>query len=290
MAKKTMPETEMTKQEIKDYILWYFDSKDEKTLKDYRLFVKLKTEAPDATEELIRENLVPGGEWPKNRQREELLNELFRQGRCGDLALENAKELVEGLLFIHKEGREDLRKRGVKRMPEWSEADEAHLRRWLLCECDDLPETIPLTAIGQVHYCGECEEAEFAAMSVVCDFPLRYAAYTFYRGVVTEFKYPLRALIVNREEGFADRALARIKEMFSTLFRLSDEEIETNIMVGFAVIFCTGDRKKQETAFYQEYIDRWMETDREHFLSVIREHTNPDFRRKVLKKLTGSAK
>ena len=50
------------------------------------------------------------------------------------------------------------------------------------------------------------------------------------------------------------------------------------------------DKKKQETAFYKRYIDKWMAEDQAHFLGVIRNKMSPHFRSKILKKLTGSSK
>ncbi len=287
MAKKEDPV--LTQEEIREFVVQYLSSTEAKSNAQIKRFFKYLSEEHDVFEALLREGFIADCPLSKSWL-ETISGSLYKVGRCKDFALQEARRLADGLIFIDKKGREELRNRGVNHMPEWSEEDEEHLRKWLACECDDLPETIPLTAIQQVHYCGDPEENHFAALSIVCDFPLRYAAYTFYRGVVMEFKWPLRALILYREEGFADTAVDKMREMFSTLFHQTAEEIDINIMLGFAAVYCSGDKKKLETAFYQKYIERWMAEDRDRFIGYIREHMNSDFRSKVLKKLTGSGR
>ncbi|WP_295152077.1 hypothetical protein [uncultured Ruminococcus sp.] len=288
MKKKEEPV--LTQEEIREFVIGYLGSKENKTNAQIKRFDKYLAEEHDVFEALIREGIIAKNGRQSYSMYERVLDTLFRDGRCSDLALREAKALADGLHFIDPEGRELLRGRGVKNMPEWSTEDEEHLRRWLACECDDLPETVPLTSIQQVHYCGDSYEEHFAALSLVCDFPLRYAAYTFYRGVVMEFKWPLRAFILYRENGFADEAVAKMREMYASLFRQTEEEIDINVMLGFAAVYCSGGKKKPETEFYQKYIEQWLSEDHDRFIGYIRDHMNGDFRSKVLKKLTGSGR
>lgn len=283
-----MKQQEYTKEEARGFIIRYIEELDTGTLtaKDHKRLEKHFLEDADVVEELLREDIITGGTFSKSRFRKGVITRLFQQGRCGDYALAEARELVEGLRFIDKNGREYLRSVGVRYMPEWTAEDEAHLRKWLMCECDDMPENVPLTEIIQkINYCGDPEEMHFAAMSKVCDFPLRYCAYTMFRGVLMEFKWPMRGLILYREEGFADNVFETIKEMYSMLFGMTREEIDACVMLCFAGVYCSGEKKKAETLFYQKYIDKWMTEDRERFLGYIREKMNTDFRSKVLKKL-----
>ena len=287
---KKKEETVLTHEEIRDFIVHYVSDTEKKSNAQIKLFDKYLAEEHDIFEALLREGAFDKQKEHRFSYFKRVLNSLLNAGRCSDYALQEARSLADELIFINKEGRESLRERGEKNMPEWDAEEEAHLRRWLACECDDLPDTIPLTAIQQVHYCGDPEEEHFAALSHVCDFPLRYAAYTFYRGVVMEFKWPLRALILYREEGYADAAVEKMREMFAALFHQTTEEIDISIMLGFAAVYCGGDKKKLETAFYQQYIEQWMSEDRDRFIGYIRDNMNGDFRSKVLKKLTGSGR
>ena len=52
--------------------------------------------------------------------------------------------------------------------------------------------------------------------------------------------------------GIADAAVEKMREMFATLFHQTSEEIDINIMLGFAAVYFGGNKKKLETAFYQK--------------------------------------
>ncbi|HAG14037.1 MAG TPA: hypothetical protein DCG49_09275 [Ruminococcus sp.] len=277
-----MKDKEMTKDEIKKYLIWFLTEAKDWSQKEYRLYEKCYKENPDITEDLIRDNEIS---WEnKKYQWEDMTNSLFRCGRCADIAVEIAEKVVNRMLFPPKERRADE--------PElnWDDADEKQLRQWLLCRCDELPDTIPLTAAWTMPFAGEPEEAQFAAMSYVTDFTTRHCAYALFRGIDIEFKYPFRALIINREEGYADQVIQDIRNLYAAAFRLSEERIEELIMLGFAATFVGAGKKKQETAFYTKYIDKWMAEDQERFLGIIRNKASAHFRGKILKKLTGSSK
>lgn len=282
-----MKKQEYTKEDIREYIIWYMENLDTGVLtaKDHKRIERHFIEDADVFEELVREGIIAGGTFSTSRFRALVMRRLYKQGRCKDYALAEAKEFAENLRFIDKEGREYLRSIGESPMPEWTEEDETHMRKWLMCECDDVPETIPLTNIMQMHFCGDIEEERFAAMSNVCDFPVRYCAYTLYRSVPIEHKWPMRGLILYREEGFADKVYEQITEIFSKLFGMTQEEIDITIMLVYTKIYYSGEKKKQETVFYQKFVDKWMTEDRERFLGYIREKMNTDFRSSILKKL-----
>lgn len=277
-----MKEKEMTNDEIREYLIWFLTEAKDWSLKEYRLYEKCYKENPDITEELVRSNEIP---WEnKKYQWQNMTNFLFRLGRCGDIAVETAEKVVNRMVFQPKEERSDEPEMG------WNDVDEEKLRQWLLCRRDDLPVPVPLTAAWMMPYAGDHEEEQFAAMSFVTDFTTRHCAYTLFKGIDIEFKYPMRALIINREEGYADKVVEDMRKLFSTAFGLSDESIDERIMLGFAATYVGAGRKKKETEFYQRYIDKWMAEDKEHFLDVIRNKSGLYFRSKILKKLTGSAK
>lgn len=269
------------KQEIRDFIIWYLtNTTDKKTAKDYKLLEKYIKEELDVTEALIRENAF--NDYVKRKQ---MMTEIFRAGRGADLALAEAeKELCEGLFFLKKEYQ--LERKGY----EWEKADEDQLIDWLFCRTDTPPAVIPARLDSNYLLHHDYMEEWFAAMTYVCDFPVRYCAHTLYNGITEHFKYPFRSLILYREEGYADAVLARMKEILSADFKMDADEIDATFMKAFASVYCGGTKKKQETAYYQAYIDGWMETDRERFLAAIRTIWSLDLRKKVLKKLTGSAK
>ncbi len=272
----------MTRDEIRNYLLWFLTEAEDWSLKEYRLYEKCYKENPDITEELIRSNEIP---WDKKKyQWQDMTNSLFRYGRCADIAADAAEKVVNKMLFPPKEQRSDE--------PEmnWNDEDEEQLRQWLLCRCDELPHTIPLTATWTMPFAGDPEEERFAAMSYVTEFTTRHCAYALFRGIDIEFKYPFRALIINREQGYADQVIDDMRKLYSTAFRLSDERIEEMIMLSFAATFVGASKKKQETEFYKRYIDKWMADDQERFLGIIRNKASTYFRGKILKKLTGSSK
>lgn len=84
------------------------------------------------------------------------------------------------------------------------------------------------------------------------DFPLRYTAYVYAKcNRIDEFKYVFRPYLISCEDGTAEKVLAQIKEMAKTLFHMTDDEIETLTMQWFAALYCSGNKKKQETAFFR---------------------------------------
>lgn len=273
----------MSKSEIRDFIIWYMTSKtDETTLRDFKQLEKFIKEELDITEALIREDAIPKG-YP-NHYEIKLMTELFKNGRCVDLALLSAKKMTDQFHFLNREYQ--MERWGC----EWETEHEEALINWLLCRCDTPPEVIP--GRDDFHYfiSHDYLEAFFAAMSCACDFPVRYCAYAMYRGTIYAFKFPFRSLISYREEGYADSVIDRIKKIYAEDFKLDVDKTDSDIMTEFAIIYCGRDKKKTETAFYKKYIDKWMEEDRERFLEFVRNNLNVDFRKKVLKKLTGSAK
>ena len=277
-----MNDKEMTKDDIRKYLIWFLTEAKDYSLKELRLFDKYYKENLDITEELIRGNEIPWQE--KKNLWTDMTNALFRNGRCSDIAVEIAEKVVNEMQFQAKENRSDAPEQN------WNDTDEEQLRQWLLCRCDILPDPIPLTSEWMLPFAGDPEEMQFAALSYVTDFTTRHCAYTLFKGIDIEFKYPMRALIVNREEGYADQVIGEMRKLFSATFRLSEERIDELIMIGFAAVYVGADKKKQETAFYKRYIDKWMAEDQAHFLGAIRNKMSPHFRSKILKKLTGSSK
>ncbi|MBR1592860.1 MAG: hypothetical protein IJ666_07610 [Ruminococcus sp.] len=279
-----MKEKIMSKSEIRDFVIWYMTNKtDEKTLKDYKQFEKFIMEESDIAESLIRENVVPRG-YP-NYYEIKFMTELFKIGRCADIALEEVqKEMTNEFIFCKKEHQQELW--GY----EWEKADENQLIDWLLCRTDTLPAVIPNRIDPHYFLHHDYMEKWFAAISNVCDFPVRYCAHSMYNGVSEYFKYAFRSLILYREYGYADAVVMRIREIFSADFKLDSDKIDEIIMKGFAVVYCKGDKKKKETVYYQKYIDEWMKTDKERFQKAIQTIWSHDLRKNVIKKLTGSVK
>lgn len=276
---------DMEKSEIRDYIIWYLtENNDKKTLKDYRKYEAFIKEEFEVTEALLRENAIPEWDNRPEENRIEIMTELFKSGRCPDLALLEVKRLTDQLKFVRKEYQ--MKYHGY----EWKKDHEEQLKKWLLCQTDEFPAVIPLTDSPQLFVTHDHHEMLFAATSKVCDFPVRYCAYTMFRGYVWEYKFPFRALIAYREEGYADSVIERIKEIYARDFRLNSEEIDTEIKRAFAAVYCSRDKKKIENAFYQRYIDKWMTEDKDGFINMLRSTMTGDLRSKVLKKLTGSAK
>ena len=289
-----MAEKQMTKDEIKAFLLWYQDNlvreyvhREEieitaKQFKQYGAFLdSQEPEALDAMEEIVRENPLPEGcHYMLKRNRTALVYRLIRAGRCPDIAREEAKYFMQPLHFTPKEYQMELR--GY----EWSEADEEHTKRWLMCECDDLPAVIPAAWVEFHYFLDEIAGEHFMLLGNLFDFPLRYTAYVYCKcNRVDELKYVFRPYLISCAEGTGDRILAQIREMAKTLFHMTDEEFEILTMQWFALIYCVGPKKKQETQFYKKFIDGWMEQDKDRFLDVIQTKSSKEARKKILKKL-----
>ncbi len=272
---------EMSKQDIKSFIVWYINaSADEKNPKDFKLYDKLIHEEPDITEELLRSEDSP----ESFRSSYYVKNILFKLGRCQDIALQEAELMTDEFIFLEKDYQ-------LERWNcEWEPEDEIMLKKWLLCQCEEPPAVLP--ARCDFHYLLHHDYMEelFAAMSVVCDFPVRYLAYVIYRGTLYQVKYPLRSLVIYREQSFADSLVDTICKINQDYLKIPADEYEEKLMNNFAAIYCGGDKKKLETAFLKKNIDKWMNDDQEKFISCIREKMNPDLRKKVLKKLSGASK
>ena len=278
-----MNEKIMSEQEIRDFIIWYITDKTaKKTGKDRKQLYKFFEEELDVTEAILRDGVIPDG-WPFDSYKDEITVELFKNGRCADLAEAEGKRIIKVFKFAPKE------KQKKYYGYEWEEEDEQHLINWLLCKCDTPPKAIPKRDEFYLPISHDCDELLFAAMSNVFDFPVRYCAYALYGGVLEQFKYPFRGLIAYKEEGYADSVIERIKKIYINDFKLDADSAEADIMRAFAAIYCCTAKKKAETAFYKKYVDKWMEEDRERFLGLFR-GTKKDVLKKVLKKLTASEK
>ena len=155
-----MKEKEMTKDEIKKYLIWFLTEAKDWSLKEYRLYEKCYKENPDITEDLIRDNEIS---WEnKKYQWEDMTNSLFRCGRCADIAVEIAEKVVNRMLFPPKEHRADELELN------WNDADEKQLRQWLLCRCDELPDTIPLHCYMDDAVCRRTGRGAIRS-NVLCD-------------------------------------------------------------------------------------------------------------------------
>lgn len=280
-----MKEPVMTRDEKADFIVRMSKPNHGGTDKDWKLYHKLINEEYDIVESLIRDGKMRfDGAWPESWNCERLLCILNKAGRGKEIAMEKAELVVDKHTYQPHEVRMEYYGH------DWTDADEEHLKNWLLCKCDDLPESIPVTDFYPAYFGGINDEESLAAMSYVTDYPIRFTAYKFWRGAIFEFKYPMRALMVYREEGFGNKVLEDIKAMSLGVFRKTKEELEVQMMKMFSAIYCSGERTKKETLFYQKFIDEWMTNDKEHFINCLSTELIGDLRKKVLKKLTGSAK
>lgn len=282
-----MAQKELTKEEIKAYMLEYIrvacTRERQHTDKEAKQFWSTVNNEPDIVDSLLREKTDWDSCNAERALRNGLLDSLMQKGRARDLALDAVRKVIEPLPFVSREYYME------KHQKTWSDADEAYLERWLLCECDDLPEVVPVTfGYGGVRFWGDWEE-RISLVLRVCDFPQRYCAYQLYTGDVNEFKYPFRSIIVNDGGEKAEAVLSEMRDWLSAAFKMSEEQIKTGIMLMFAAVYCGAGKLKKETVFYQKYIDDWTANDREFFEQVIRTKMNPEPRKKVLKKLFPSS-
>ncbi len=280
-----MNQQAQSKDEIRAFIVWYIKAAcdaantETLTLKQHRQLQQYISEELDITESLIRDRVITGEHWKEQWYLDDMLTALFEAGRCPDLALDEAKEWIGQCTFRRSEPPQ-----------EQDETNEARLKDWLLCRCDHPSESVPVRMDCNYIFDTDYTEALFAAMTRVCDFPVRYCAYVLCKGRLFQFKYAFRSLIVHRGAEFADTVLQRMKQICTDDFGLSSEQTEILIMCVFTAVYCSADKKKPETAYYQKYTDKWMAEEQDRFLGIIRNEMNPDLRKKVLKKLTGSSK
>lgn len=138
-----------------------------------------------------------------------------------------------------------------------------------------------------VSYQPQC--TQFAALSQVCEFTARFCIFSMIEGSLYNFKYCIRSILEMFGEDEADRFVQKLF-LYIDLMQNDYDISRDRFMLLSAAVYCTGDRIKKETQYYQKWIDEWMTNDQEHFLSVIRTRKGTDLGRKMLKKLTGSTK
>ena len=100
-----MKEKTMTRDQIRNYLIWFLTEAKNYSMQAFRLYEKCYKENPDITEELIRGNEIPWKE--KKYQWQAMTNLLFRSGRCGDIAVEIAENVVNEMHFPPRENRSD---------------------------------------------------------------------------------------------------------------------------------------------------------------------------------------
>ena len=271
---------EMTKEEIRDFFIWYFNTDPKsREAKDERLFDRLIRSDTDVTEDIVINDIIPESAGSLNTKYHDLLNELYMSGRCKDKALDWAKVYVtDKMEFVKSELQPE------KCSYTWDKKDEEALISWLLCKSDSVPSVIPKRFDINWFNVGWLENT-FGCISYVCDFPLRYCAYTVYSGTVFQFKFPFRGLLAKKGSDECDILVNDIKKILSEDFKLDISEVNTLLMRTFSACCFVSPKQKAETEFYMRYIDDWIKQDREGFINAINAIESNDTKKKILKSI-----
>lgn len=267
---------EMTKDQIRDFIIYYFNTEPRNhSAKDEREFYKLIRTETDITEDIVENDMINDSAKNRHPGYHDLLNELFINGKCKEHALDWARIYVTDKMEFKKD---------EKSQYAWDIKDEETLIDWLLCKTDAPPKVIPQRSDLNYSSLGWLENT-FGCISYVCDFPVRYLAYTVLCGTVFQFKFPFRGLLNKRGDEQASIFVSEIKKILCEDFRLDAAKADELLMRTFASCCFVSPKQKAETGFYMRYIDDWMKQDREGFLNAIESIKSNDTRKKILKGL-----
>ena len=267
---------EMTKDQIRDFIIWYF-SVEPKTrqAKDERLFDRLIKTETDVTKDIVENDIIPQRSKDLNTKYNDLLNELYINGQCKENALVWAKTYVtDKMEFKANDSSQDT----------WDESDEEALINWLLCKTDIPPKVLPKRSDLSFLSLGWLENT-FACVSYVSDFPVRYLAYSIYSATVFQFKFPFRGFLSKRGDEQADLCVDEIKKILRENFKLDQKKADELLMRTFASCCFVSPKQKAETCFYMKYINEWLNKDRQSFINAIGNIESIDTRKKILKNL-----
>lgn len=267
---------EMTKDQIRDFIIYYFNTEPrDHSAKDEREFYKLIRTETDVTEDIVENDMINDSAKNRHPGYHDLLNELYVNQKCKEHALDWAKIYVTDKMEFKKD---------EKSQYAWDIKDEETLIDWLLCKTDALPKAIPQRSDLNFWGLGWLENT-FGCVSHVCDFSLRYLAYSVYSATVFQFKFPFRGLLNKRGDEQASIFVSEIKKILCEDFRLDAAKADELLMRTFASCCFVSPKQKAETGFYMRYIDYWMKQDREGFLNAIESIKSNDTRKKILKGL-----
>lgn len=267
---------EMTKDQIRDFIIYYFNTEPRNhSAKDEREFYKLIRTETDITEDIVENDMINDSAKNRHPGYHDLLNELFINGKCKEHALDWARIYVTDKMEFKKD---------EKSQYAWDIKDEETLIDWLLCKTDAPPKVIPQRSDLNYSSLGWLENT-FGCISYVCDFPVRYLAYTVLCGTVFQFKFPFRGLLAKRGEDQCDLCVNEIKRILCEQFKTDPTKANELLIRTFASCCFVSPKQKAETGFYMRYIDDWMKQDREGFLNAIESIKSNDTRKKILKGL-----
>lgn len=242
-----------------------------------RTFIKLTAEYPDIAEEALREVCH---QEPDSNEKRYVRMEMYKRGRCADLALEDARHITERISFPNSTVQ--YQTFGY----EWTHEHEEMLMRWLLCERNVFPDTVPINEIWQQVGLEQSWRAELiGASSKVCEFPARFSAYALFKGDWDYFKFMLRGVMTALGENGADDFIRHIRLDYIDILKKKHPEITDQIVRFFAVIHTINDgNTRQEQAFYAKWIDRWLIADKEKFMMILAATSDPALRKKMMKK------
>lgn len=220
-----------------------------------KIFIPLVLENEEAAKEVYRITHGMAG-FPT---RYKIVTTLTGECRGEDIAKEEAEFLVNRLTFR-----------------DCSREDERAFRIWLLGETDVMPEVFPMEKKVACFF-SRPEYRTICYISKVCEFPARLCVYGMVKGYIELFKSTLQHIITEFGIDYARDFIERLVNRY--------EVSEAYVMAMVAAIYAGPANQKLESQLYREYIAGWVDTDREHFLSIPSSTLNDDCRKKVFRKL-----
>lgn len=241
-----------------------------------RTLLKLTAEYPDIAEEAVREACQRE---PDSAEKRAVRIAMYKLGRCADLAKLDARTIVEKMTFPPTNFQ--LQIFGY----EWTKEHEEMLIRWLLCERDVFPDTVPINEVWQKIGLEQSWRAELIGSTAdIFDFPVRFCAYALFKGDWNYFKFIIRGVLATLGERSADALIRHLRLDYIDVLNKKHPEITDQLVRFFAVIHTVNDgNSRQEQAFYGKWIDRWVIADKEKFMMILAATGDQDIRKKMMK-------
>lgn len=241
-----------------------------------RQLLRLTEAHPDIAEEVVREAC---SKEPDSAEKRIVRMEMYKRGRCKELAMKDARAVVERMTF--PPNGMQLQIFGY----EWTKEHEEMLIRWLLCERDNFPDTVPINDIWQKIGVEQNWRAELVGSTAdICDFPVRFCVYALFKGDWDYFKYIVRGVLLTLGEHSTDAMIRHMRLDYIDALSKKHPEITDQLVRFFAVIHTMNDGlSRQEYAFYGKWIERWVIADKEKFMMILAATGDQDIRKKMMK-------
>lgn len=223
--------------------------------RDEKIFLSLVLENEMAAKDVYHATSGKSG-FPS---RYKIVTALTSVCKGNEIAREEARSLVQRLTFR-----------------DCSYDVECGFKSWLLGESDDMPLSLPM----EKNVAGFFVRAQYRTIcyiSKVSEFPARLCVYGMMKGYIELFKNTLQHIVTEFGIDYARNFINQLVERYNVP--------DANLMAMVSVIYAGPAKQKAETQLYREYIEGWVNENKDNFLAEISSVLGGDWHKKVLKKL-----